>query len=529
MVSRTKGIAIWLRVAIVGTAMLHIGAMAGAQTARDSLIVQIGLEMEAAFGAGDVSYFASVFDDSAFLANFVDFDHANENIRLINEELANTHFGEQFGNGIIDDLNTGSYFTFIRFSEDSSGGYYLRFRHFGEDGLNYSEYFLTFEEDGSFGISDIYNYITGEYITQTMERMYKPLIEEFSRDQPPDLAYSRGVARLADLERLMDAGELDSARIVFATQIPAEIRESAFGQLIAMQLLDPSDESAYAAVLDNLLQFTKARAAAHLVSIDVFLLAGEYDRSLAAVDSLEWYVEDPWLDYLRGNISWERGDLATACRYYEQVRSEYPYFVEAYDALLTLYPEIQQTDLAVALLDTVLAYTSLTPAELDTICRLDFPAVAAHPDYPGWYERARAEEAAFIAEVHNMLSTRWKSTGIYNEAGQRLDSFPALVLDADLTADLILVADGSCEWVRAAESRKSGRWTLDPNRAAIDWEVPVAVDDPDYQRLVDTGQAMIGADGRAYRLRTHYLVDLTEDALVLYQEPDRYLTYERVK
>jgi predicted Zn-dependent protease len=156
------------------------------------------------------------------------------------------------------------------------------------------------------------------------------------------------------------------------------------------------DTKPYAQALDDYHKLFQNDPTADLLSIDAFFLRGEHDKSLAAIDRLDKAVGgDPYLDVMRGNILFGKGDADAAKRMGARAVKADPSLYAGHDLLLSIalkqndHPETARR-LAIFQDRFNMDFGDLSGAE-------GMAAFRQSPEYKAWLNRQRgaaAEQAA---------------------------------------------------------------------------------------------------------------------------------------
>jgi tetratricopeptide (TPR) repeat protein len=357
-----------------------------AQSRVDTLLSEIGIELEEGFYLNSDEVFQNYFDADLFVSSFLIEDSTDIELTTFNSAIRD-ELPVVFISAVLREVENGAYYNFVNFDYDAFGNYYLLFRLFSEGGLNYHEYLLSQNEEGDFVISDIYIYLTGEYLSESMSRYYlagatKLLNEElYEKEDFRVLDYSD---KIQQIQQLLQWGRKDMALEIYK-EIPEEVRKEKTVRLYALQLIDSeSQEEEYSQILEEYLKDYPEDPSLYLVSIDHYVIKEDYAKAQAMIDTLGMLTNDSFLYFLQGNMEYLKGKLEKAEEHYQFILTEYPGFLEAYNVMLGLYIEQKRYGKGVDVLRSLGENFEVDRSILDEMVREDFPEFAASPQYQNW-------------------------------------------------------------------------------------------------------------------------------------------------
>ncbi|MEM9920671.1 MAG: hypothetical protein AAF990_21415, partial [Bacteroidota bacterium] len=165
-------------------ALVWLPFQMSAQAAQDTIAWQIADSLETTFGQNSLGYFLRNFNDSIFLSGILFHKKDNENLTSFNKGFVRGNAMKEFMGQVLKNIERGAYYNFVNYYQDDVGNYYLIFRYFSQsDGINYHEYLLEVMPDGALAITDIYVYITGEFLSETIRGVYAQLISRFLNEE----------------------------------------------------------------------------------------------------------------------------------------------------------------------------------------------------------------------------------------------------------------------------------------------------------------------------------------------------------
>jgi tetratricopeptide (TPR) repeat protein len=271
------------------------------------------------------------------------------------------------------------------------------FRVLSDSGLNYFEFELGRNARNEAAIVDLYPYLTGERLSESMWRVY--LLAAAERGQcltrrlrGLERDWVEQLPRWRRIERLLGADQGREA-VAEMDRLPPRVRGAKFVQLRRLEVLASLDEAEYAL---GLLAFQKAfpkDPLLDLFALDNPLLRGDSVAMMEAIDRLDRRVADPYLHHLRGRVRLGQDDLEGAKRSFQKALEEEPELLEPHVELLSLAIEEADHAGAVRLLEAMErgaggAATMRVRIEEGPEAR----AFLESAEYKAWLDRQRAHE-----------------------------------------------------------------------------------------------------------------------------------------
>lgn len=277
---------------------------------------EFGQSLEAALLEGDRSYFSGLIDMN----------------RIANTAMENTGLSKSKKDsakaGMMDALKSMGFFEQVHQVVEIGGSYeMLRARSqgdrttvvmrlsFPDGGVNYHELYLINSGQG-IRIEDIYVFLSGELITETMERV---ILQMLSRDksfierlQGKQSDMAKHMADVGQMTALMQAGEFERVNAIYQS-LPKSIQNEKSMLLIQLSASQYTDEKLYLETIERFERHYPNDPSLNLVSIDGYAMREEYDKALACIDRLEKSLGgDEYLNDLRGNLMTLQGNFKEA-------------------------------------------------------------------------------------------------------------------------------------------------------------------------------------------------------------------------
>jgi len=223
-----------------------------------------------------------------------------------------------FGQNILDATRDGGSYKLLRV-HTVAGRPHVRFRLLGPAGeLNYHEYELTRFADGKVAAADVFVYLLGEPLSETVFQIVVPALNsgKGTLGTPKfDLQQLGAMRTFSSMSQAIQAGDFAKAVTEYG-KLPKKWQEEKRVLVLYMQAtagLGAGGEPNYLAAMERFRKLYPNDACVDFISIDYFFLKKQYDDARKAVDHLDKVVGgDPYLDVVRGNCWMEAGRFDAA-------------------------------------------------------------------------------------------------------------------------------------------------------------------------------------------------------------------------
>ncbi len=301
--------------------------------------------IENAMQQGDVAKVSNLFDLPSFYVIFEKKCKVAKNKAFL-QGFKSTFSMRQMAVRLVDNTRGGS-FRLLR-AYEQEGKQHLLFRMVTEGGsLNYHDMQLTLVRD-SVKVEDIYSYLTGELLTTSIANLMEVMA-------PPDIdvkTANSNVDSLVLLKQLLQRKDYEGVRQLYEKMGPA-FRKSKGFQITYVKACEQISTDLYRTALENFAKSFPNDPNTHLLLLDAYFLAGDYDRTIYEVNKLnELLGGDPYLDFYRGNVLWANGKSSQSLACYEKVYRYDPSFTGNMCRLLEAYVKMNQADKAQKVFDT---------------------------------------------------------------------------------------------------------------------------------------------------------------------------------
>lgn len=352
----------------------------------DSIALKVGLQLEKSFNNHDASYFDSLLDVNQIINKFLLRDSSNEALVKLNEEIKELA-AAALPKNIIKGLKEGDSYNFINYYTDVFNNYYLIFRLYGDEGVNYHEYHLLFDQNQQVKFGDVYIYLSGELLSETFSRIYYPSAQKTVHPGEKSKALETLVEsyeKITKVSHLYKQGKRVSAWLLYNT-IPEEIRKKKNFLIFEFQLIDPDiSQKKYSEILHKLHALYPDDPSYYLLGIELFYLDGNISKAIDMVDALETITGDDFLNSYRGDLYVALEDYPNAIKAYEMLTDNYPFYEDGFDQLFLLYIKLENYQKAVDLLDTFIQNLGYTRKDLISWVETNYKTLAQSAEFITW-------------------------------------------------------------------------------------------------------------------------------------------------
>lgn len=337
-----------------------------AQNRLDSIAYSIGTKIDESLNEGDPDYLTKLFNENQFLNKFILHDDSNDDLSLFNNALKK-NLKSALAKKMISEIEKGTYYNFINYYTDIFNNYYLIFRMYGDEGLNYHEYHLLFDKNKNPYIGDMYVMLTGELFSETISRIYYPTTKtmiDSSKVDSNTLELINNYEKLAKVFKYIDEDNKFMAWLVYST-IPEKLRDRKNFLIAELRMVDiDKNEEKYIDILKKFNNLYPNDPSWYLLGIDMYFLDGDYESSLSMIDSLELETGDSFLNFHRGNIYFQTSKYKKAQEFYSKLISDYPFFEDGVYSSLMSSMMIEDYDDCVTKIELLIKNFGYTKQEL---------------------------------------------------------------------------------------------------------------------------------------------------------------------
>ena len=302
----------------------------------DDQVQKLGFFIQEAVTQDSIELFMSKFDTRAF-GKFVTANTEKDRsldeykkgyLKGINKSITSVP------KRIIEEINSGSYYDFVSFRYDEEfRTYFMLFRIFSlETGINYHDYRVS-KRGNEYVFNDIYIYLSGETLSDSFNRMYlfslpkNKLFGIFNTSETKDLNTLIEVFNLYRDEKIEESYNK-------LAEIKSDIAKDKFLLTLKSVMAFQISEEDYLKCIEELLQTFPDDPTLYLAETDYHIYKGDLDNALSTLNKLQDQTQDDFLNYLKGNLEFDRGNIKEAQKLYKYIIENYADFFTAYSNYL---------------------------------------------------------------------------------------------------------------------------------------------------------------------------------------------------
>jgi tetratricopeptide (TPR) repeat protein len=346
----------------------------------------IGYAIDSTIYNGEKEYINNLFDVKSFANSFLLKSKDKEILEFNKEFMSGFMKGFDYGGIMVREIGEEGSYDFFKSYVDENQQYHLVFRLFSEAGLNYHDYELK-KIRGSIKIVDVYIYVTGENFSTTVGTLYKTAIASNKKNffGFTTNAFLKDITKLNKIRELKSQGKLEEA-YTFYKEVSSESKKNKMFQLVGITLASSlNDNELLSKLTKNYEESFPNDPSLYLISVDGAFVNNKFDRVLELINNLEAAIGgDDFLNYIRVNAYYAKGDILKAIEYSELLMSDFPNYMDGFDTALTLYIEAEKFDKAIQILDIFVDRFELTKDSLIESMKENFPNFSKNKKFLDW-------------------------------------------------------------------------------------------------------------------------------------------------
>ena len=327
----------------------------------------LGKEIEKSVSQKNATY----LDDAIDVKSIVNRMKITSGKSLINENGFEKGIKEKMilGKEIIRSIGAKGSYKMIRCYSVGDTQHVL-FRMYGNGSVNYHDFELTHVK-GVCKIADVYVYLSGENLSETLANLYKQFdATGFNDNDMASLKKINEIRKMYHSSRFSDAKEA-------IEKLPYNIRNMKPVMLLNIMICGSleNNDSIYEKALEDYKAVYPQEANMDLLSIDGYFLQKKYDKVMTSINKLDKALGgDPFLDFYRYACYKMLEDKPGQKESLERLVKNMPDFEEGYQSLIGFYLEEATYDKAA---QTLATYKKHPEFDIETMNTL----VAMYPGF----------------------------------------------------------------------------------------------------------------------------------------------------
>jgi tetratricopeptide (TPR) repeat protein len=258
------------------------------------------------------------------------------NLRRVIDRMSSSTFEQ-----VAVRVNQGGSYRFLRFHRESGQPHVLFRLDASDQGINYHDFLLARQADGTICAVDLYVFLKGEYLSQTVRRILLPtavaehrgVLDAFSGRDQVLIKFDHQLDRMSSA---LVEGKYDEILQLF-DQLPASLQNEKRFRLTQLQATSRVSEDKFNEAMEQYRTLFPGDPSCDLVLIDHSFLKKQFEGALRAIDALDKAVGgDPHLDVLRAKAHAELGNATRAKQCLHKAIDGEPTLKSAYWSLVDI-------------------------------------------------------------------------------------------------------------------------------------------------------------------------------------------------
>ncbi|MFK7779360.1 MAG: hypothetical protein QM501_14735 [Gimesia sp.] len=339
--------------------------------------------------------FRALFDWKTFVNRVLTEYEQNPAVKLaiqsIRQQLESSYTGSNQGidTEILSEIVNGGDYRFLAMRKEDNQ-FKVVFRFLTPDGsLNYHALIIEKQQSGELKIIDIDNFAGGEFISQSLKRLYLPEIYKAHLSVKDKLS-PQEINRIRDQKKRYDFLSMSDEKTdpfqAYQALPKQQKNEKPVLLLLAHDTIAKENPKKYTQVVNVFRKNHPGDATVELLSVEYFNIMGEYTPALEALDRLTASLKtvDPYLYSLRAEILITTGDINLAGKYAEKAAEIEPDLLHPYLNLINISVMQTKFDETIQSLDTLKTKFGFTFEDLDLTELENYSKFTNSPEFKKW-------------------------------------------------------------------------------------------------------------------------------------------------
>jgi hypothetical protein len=218
---------------------------------------------------------------------------------------------------IIQVCENGGTYQLVRYVEDGNEIRPLFRLSLGPgEGVNYHELTIARTGGGQTRIVDLFVYLSGENLTQTLRRMALPAIVASNRSfleqlSGADAEYATNADKILEIAQAAQQGMSDRV-LELCESAPSVIRDDKSVLMIRLAAAQQVSDEAYRICIEDIERLFPDDPGNDFRAIDRLVVEGKFDQVIERVDRMIAQIQDPYLNLLKVDALMELGRMDDA-------------------------------------------------------------------------------------------------------------------------------------------------------------------------------------------------------------------------
>lgn len=249
------------------------------------------------------------------------------------------------------------------------------YRLHSPEGYNYHILYVQ-TKDGKPVIYDDFIFTTGERFSFSLKQIYRRMFSSMNNGRSVN---GEAILKLEDALQQNDPQKA----LELIEALPDEFKDDKIVKVLAIQAAGQVNDEQYRRTME---QYDLEGDSLDLLLIDLYLLKGDYEKTLSSIDRLDAAVGgDEYLDILRANTYILMDDFEQATNTLQGHDSVLVEFEDFYWVKLAISIHTNHYDAATPILDDLTSRYGYGYADMHEYLLMEYPEFAASDIYREWY------------------------------------------------------------------------------------------------------------------------------------------------
>ena len=220
--------------------------------------------------------------------------------------------------------------------------------------MNYHNYRIQ-KNKNKIEFSDIYVYVTGEFLADTIGRLLRYSIPEIEKeDDGKQYQIDKDSKTLFNAIMYNKSGLFDKAYEAME-KLESGLSKEKFVLILKTLMASQIDETKYLKSLEDLISTFPEDPTLALNRIDYHIFREEYFEAIQVINQLQNETEDDFLNFIKGTVAFQDGNYDLAFNMFSFIIEDCPGFFDGQVGYLNVLVMMENYADAIIYLDTLLA------------------------------------------------------------------------------------------------------------------------------------------------------------------------------
>ncbi len=343
----------------------------------------IGDSIDASLNNYQKEYVNSLIDEESMIKIILDKKEGEEITAYERGVSLGIRRSLDFGELMLKQIGNGAHYGFVKAKHISDDNYSLLFRLYSEEGINYHGYLCTYRDD-TVSINDIYIAIAGQTLGETLRSLLQSVNLNKNVKSKTESKSLEGLLKVVEIKQLVGLGRFDKAHKLYS-KLPKKLKEQKAIKIYEVIINSNRDDKSYLKTMKEFVSMFPQDPSIYLVSLDKYVIEGNYDIALACVDSIDKKIGgDPFLNLHRGNIYYMADNVTKSAEKFSELVQYDLKIAEIYDSYLFILLQLGDHDNALLMVEKLVDEYEYTIEEVSDYVSYENPGFYDSTQFQNW-------------------------------------------------------------------------------------------------------------------------------------------------